>query len=498
MKRFFTTLLSFILVIATMFSLSACSTSDKNTTSNNTSKKATKFVPLKNMTKLVLVTNTHSFGGEYQKVLNQFNLKLSELGKKYYLDIKLIDNSPSYKKGEEEATSYNKKYHNGVLDMKSKNEQVDIIRFDTGDDSDYYNDYDYFYLNNFLTPLDDYINKDTSIKNIIDDKSFTAAKRNGKIYAVPDILNGIGRGLNVKTSQLKSSGLTEKDLESERWEILNNSKLSSKKIFIDPQANTMSAGLELSDPPYCAELYYDLITPCVGVKFDSDSAKAINIYQDEYITKSIKSTYSMGSFDKCKLSIVPAYTSSDKVTTNSIDGTITIPINDKLYSCGNISGLGIANWSKNANYAYDLISLLNTNKELATLLNYGIEGVNYTKNDDGTVKLSNSEGDNYYNPNCIFSNSKILPTNEDYPYTDNSKDTVLSPIYSFIFDYTKVKSEIIATNKVITKYKSNLFVGKGDYAELSKKFNEDLEKAGVQKIVDEANKQIAIWQKTNK
>ena len=36
----------------------------------------------------------------------------------------------------------NKKYHNGVLDMKSKNEQVDIIRFDTGDDSDYYNDYD--------------------------------------------------------------------------------------------------------------------------------------------------------------------------------------------------------------------------------------------------------------------------------------------------------------------------------------------------------------------
>ena len=260
----------------------------------------------------------------------------------------------------------------------------------------------------------------------------------------------------------------------------------------------MSAGLELSEPPYCAELYYDLITPCVGVKFDSDSAKAINIYQDEYITKSIKSTYSMGSFDKCKLSIVPAYTSSDKVTTNSIDGTITIPINDKLYSCGNISGLGIANWSKNANYAYDLISLLNTNKELATLLNYGIEGVNYTKNDDGTVKLSNSEDDNYYNPNCIFSNSKILPTNADYPYTDNSKDTVLSPIYSFIFDYNKVKSEIIATNKVITKYKSNLFVGKGDYAELSKKFNEDLEKAGVQKIVDEANKQIAIWQKTNK
>lgn len=60
------------------------------------------------MTKLVLVTNTHLFDGEYQKVLNQFNLKLSELGKKYYLDIKLIDNSPSLKKGEEEATSYNK------------------------------------------------------------------------------------------------------------------------------------------------------------------------------------------------------------------------------------------------------------------------------------------------------------------------------------------------------------------------------------------------------
>ena len=39
-------------------------------------------------------------------------------------------------------------------------------------------------------------------KNIIDDKSFTAAKRNGKIYVVPDILNGTGRGWNVKTSNL--------------------------------------------------------------------------------------------------------------------------------------------------------------------------------------------------------------------------------------------------------------------------------------------------------
>ena len=86
----------------------------------------------------------------------------------------------------------------------------------------------------------------------------------------------------------------------------------------------------------------------------------------------------------------------------------------------------------------------------------------------------------------------------NYKFCNTLGFSKLSPIYSFIFDYTKVKSEIIATNKVITKYKSNLFVGKGDYAELSKKFNEDLEKAGVQKIVDEANKQIAIWQKTNK
>lgn len=497
MRKIFTSMLSIVLVLITAFSLVAC-TSNSNSTSETSSNKSTKFIPSKDMKKLVLVTNRFVFDADYKDVLNEFNLKLSELGKKYYLEIKVIDNLPSNKKEREAETAlYSKKYHQGILKMNKNNEQADILTLDCTDDSDYYFDYDYFYLNSLLKPMDKHINSDTSLKKYINDGEWTTVKRDKNIYAVPTrSIEGSGRGWMVETSVLKSSGISAEDLQAERWDILDDSNLSDKKIHIDPQEGTKTGGLGIPQPPYCADQYYDLITPCVGVKLDSKSPKAINIFDDEYMTKSIASTYNMTTLENCKLSISSTYTSNSKITT--ADGYTTIPINDKFYDKGNVSGLGIASWSKNEKDAYDLISLLNTNEELAMLLNYGIKDKNYTLSSDGTVEISESQYDSYKNTYYIFSNKHILPKNNQELFTDNSKSTTLSPICGFVFDYTKVKAEIDATNKLINKYKNSLFVGDGSYTELNEKFGNDLKNAGVQKIVDEANRQISKWQKTVK
>ena len=69
----------------------------------------------------------------------------------------------------------------------------------------------------------------------------------------------------------------------------------------------------------------------------------------------------------------------------------------------------------------------------------------------------------------------------------------ISEICGFIFDNSNVKAEIESTNKVLVKYRETLFKGQGDYETLRSEFLNELEIAGVEAIVDEANRQISAW-----
>lgn len=485
MKKILNKTLVLLFLILTVVPFVACLSDSDN------SKHPDEFTPSDNMTKLVLVTNKFCFDADYENTLNLFNQRLTDLGKEYYIDLNIIDNLPSNNNEKTlEQTSYSVKYQTAVQKMQKNGEQADIITMANIDDSSGYSDYDYFYLNEMIKPLDDFIISDTSLKKIISKTEWNLAKRNGKIYIVPtSSLSATGRGWEVQTSSITKLGITERDLQGEIWDILNKDKLADKKIYADLAAENWQSGSGNPLPPYNSEWYYDLITSCVGVKFNNSEPKAINIFEDEYMENSISTTYELSDLEDSDLCLYPTTVTNSNIKKN--EDTTYIPIDEKLYLTGDLCGLGVATWTKNEEYAFDFISTLNTDKDLALLLNYGIEGKNYTLNSDGSVTVSDSQFESYKNPYYIFSNRRILPADSTINITDNLESAVISPICGFIFDTTDVEDKIECTNQVLVKYRDTLFKGKGDYEALKEKFLNDLKKAGIQSIVDEANRQIA-------
>lgn len=75
---------------------------------------------------------------------------------------------------------------------------------------------------------------------------------------------------------------------------------------------------------------------------------------------------------------------------------------------------------------------------------------------------------------------------------EQTKKAEPSKILGFIFDRSKVESEIAACDQVVTKYYANLMTGLGDKdvdAQL-KEMNDELQKAGLPKVMEDMQKQI--------
>lgn len=491
MNKHFKRVIALLTLILTLAVLAACN----NDAEDPGSKAPESFTPSDNMTELVVVTNSFCFDADYEEALNCFNQKLKDLGKDYYISFEVINNLPDDENNSKSLlTSYSEKYQAAVAQMKKDNKQADVLTMANIDDSSGYSDCDFFYLNDLISPLDDYLSEEKyrSIKEVISEKEWELASRDGKTVIVPtSALSATGRGWEVDSATIKNLGISETDLQHDIWEILENDELKDIKIYSDAMAENYQSGSGDPLPPYNAQAYYDLISSCVGVKLDGGEAEAVNIFEDEYMEKSMSAAYKLSGIEDSDLSLYPTTVVNSKIT--KIGDNTYIPIDGNTYLSGDLCGLGVASWSENKEYAFDLITELNTNKELALLLNYGIEGENYTLGSDDSVSVSDSQFEKYKNPYYIFSNRNILPADDSIIASEDLGSSRLSPICGFIFDNSNVKAEIESTNKVLVKYRETLFKGQGDYETLRSEFLNELEIAGVEAIVDEANRQISAW-----
>ncbi len=158
-----------------------------------------------------------------------------------------------------------------------------------------------------------------------------------------------------------------------------------------------------------------------------------------------------------------------------------------------------------------LLDLVNTKKgaELYNLLVYGIEGNHYDVLENGKIEtkgyVSQATSDNDYGlykwvVGNTF-NSHLTTTDIDNYYEVIEKidsEAVIPSAAGFVFDSDPVKIEIAQCNAVITEY-ADLSTGavsnhKAKVAERSEK----LKKAGIDKIVEELQRQLDEWKKNNK
>ncbi len=134
-----------------------------------------------------------------------------------------------------------------------------------------------------------------------------------------------------------------------------------------------------------------------------------------------------------------------------------------------------------------------------TTLNYGLEGFTFTRNDDGTITWIQENRANYSPWTNGMGNIRILPPTDEqgvdhwekFAAYYNSAEAL--PYGAFIFDSSVVETEAGAISNVFAEYAFGLCSGATNPDETLPAFLQQLEEAGINEFVAEANNQMAVF-----
>lgn len=157
--------------------------------------------------------------------------------------------------------------------------------------------------------------------------------------------------------------------------------------------------------------------------------------------------------------------------------------------------------------AMKFMNLLYTDADVVNLLNYGVEGIHYVKNDNGTISFPEGKDGNsvgYYGNLSFFIGNQYLA----YVYDNFDPDTrakskeindnaTLSPLLGFTFDSSDYANEISAVTNVVAEYHNSLISGMSDPATELQAFREKLDSSGMQTLVAGVQEQLDAWVSEN-
>ncbi len=267
--------------------------------------------------------------------------------------------------------------------------------------------------------------------------------------------------------------------------------------------------------------YFDFISNPVGIEMGDESLKVKNIFETEKMKQTLQTLrryYQAGYINADSAtaeddkSVKRFVTKADGqpyaenlwskdlgypvVASSIMDGMVT---NDSTTG----SMIAISNNSKNKEKAVEFLNLLNTDPYLRNLLNYGVEGIHYTKTGDTTIALDQEKSKGYSVPYFANGNLFITYTTENEPvnkweeFKAFNAEAVNSPILGFKFNTLPVSNELAAINNVMEEFKSIIFSGSVDVDEYLTKLNDKLKAQNIDKVIQEAQKQLDAW-KANK
>lgn len=156
--------------------------------------------------------------------------------------------------------------------------------------------------------------------------------------------------------------------------------------------------------------------------------------------------------------------------------------------------------SKKQTEALELLNYVNTNKEVADLLVYGIEGQHYDRNEDGSITMTNTK--DYYQGawallDCYLISSTTPVTDESEENAKIAKDfqsaSPASPILGFSFDSSQFRTEMASISSIIDQYLPSLKTGTMDPEKILPEMLDKIEKAGNDRMQEEAQRQYDEW-----
>lgn len=159
---------------------------------------------------------------------------------------------------------------------------------------------------------------------------------------------------------------------------------------------------------------------------------------------------------------------------------------------------GIASNSERPDKAMDFLNFLYSNAEVANILQYGIEGTNYTfaEGSDKVIEANGSYLPMFYYGGDSHDMLIKAPAGEDYVEQLDAleKSATVSPLCGYMFDDSGVQTEAAVIGATITEYTPRLANGMAGSEEetlaLIDEFNAKLEASGINDVIAENQKQL--------
>ena len=381
-----------------------------------------------------------------------------------------------------------------------------------------------------LTDITDYLTP--SLKEIAGDL-LSAGAVGGRVYSYPSILYP---GQDV-------AFVYDKDLANQ-YNITVPDTISTdedwNKIFEQVKKSGMSAyGISLGDGGGASITEF-------GANFDGlgdNNTLSYGVVADPANNTTITNWYESQEFyDMCKQhyewmqngyaipdTLTNGYTTTDSMTNGQCFGyTVSVGVGSNLAYWSNLTGKnlgkallrgallttgytntqawGVASNCENPAKVVQFLDLLYTNKDLANIMNFGIEGKDYVKAADAQNIITYPEGINSstvgYGGDLIqwFGDTKtafqrtpntdeFFTTIDNYGLVGGTKSNCLG----YTFDTTNVTTQLTAVQNVVNEYKATLTTGNVNPDEAIPGFIQDLKNAGIDEIIKENQTQLDAW-----
>lgn len=251
--------------------------------------------------------------------------------------------------------------------------------------------------------------------------------------------------------------------------------------------------------------------PALGVKYDDQSRKVVNVLEQEDILSQldvVHQWYADGiiNADAPAVGEVPSYrifyvaqgwSGAAKTTWGPGMGVeaVTSKFIDTIVSNNTVRGSlnGISAGSKNPEKALQFLQLVNLDTKVRDAFYYGLEGENFNYNADGEIeKLNNDWPMAGYTQGTFFTLSKLA--DDEFNQWDEVKElnanATPSVLLGFNLDTSKIETELANCRSVYEKYRSELMTGAKEPRALVKTISSELDAAGFQTIMKEAQSQI--------
>jgi putative aldouronate transport system substrate-binding protein len=372
-----------------------------------------------------------------------------------------------------------------------------------------------------LVPLNDYLaSKGQDMVRTVGDLYLLACQKDGVQYAIPslhDMASGLGFLITKEyVDKYKLDVRSIKKIE-DITPILATIKKNEPSFY----PMSMNTNFEVT-----RSLNYDSLSDNFGVLMGDNPDKIVNLFESSQYRQRLelyRSWYQAGyispdaaASNETAVSVMKAGKACAQFTANKpgivIENELSTgrklefaDITNAVLTTGGVQGVSwaVANNSKNPEKAVELLNLLFTDPVLSNLINYGVEGEHYVKKDDGTIGFP---------PGVTALNAKYNLGGMDwqlgnnylaYPWEGKPADlavqlkafndrAIVSPAYGFVFDNSKVLSQISALTAIADQYRRALETGSTDLSLLDE-FNAKLKAAGLADIIAEKQRQYDAW-----